>query len=42
MLFVGKDWAEEHHDVELQNETGRVLGSAKLPKVSLVSPGCTR
>jgi transposase len=32
VLFVGDDWAEEHHDVELQNETGRVLGRARLPE----------
>lgn len=32
MLFVGDDWAEEHHDVELQNEAGRVLARAKLPE----------
>jgi transposase len=32
LLFVGDDWAEEHHDIELQNETGRVLGRAKLPE----------
>jgi len=32
LLFVGDDWAEEHHDVELQNETGRVLARAKLPE----------
>jgi transposase len=32
LLFVGDDWAEEHHDVELQNETGRVLGRARLPE----------
>jgi transposase len=32
LLFVGDDWAEEHHDVELQNETGRILGRAKLPE----------
>jgi transposase len=31
LLFLGDDWAEEHHDVELQDETGRVLGRAKLP-----------
>ncbi|MEV0971757.1 IS110 family transposase [Microtetraspora glauca] len=30
MLFVGDDWAEEHHDVELQDETGRRLGKARL------------
>jgi transposase len=32
LLLVGDDWAEEHHDVELQDETGRVLGRAKLPE----------
>jgi transposase len=32
VLFVGDDWAEDHHDVELQNEAGRVLGRAKLPE----------
>lgn len=32
MLFVGDDWAEEHHDVELQDEAGRMLGRAKLPE----------
>ena len=32
MLFVGDDWAEEHHDVELQNAAGQVLGKAKLPE----------
>jgi len=32
LLFVGDDWAEEHHDIELQDGTGRVLGRAKLPE----------
>ena len=32
LLLVGDDWAEEHHDVELQDETGRRLGRAKLPE----------
>jgi transposase len=32
LLLVGDDWAEDHHDVELQNQTGRVLGRAKLPE----------
>lgn len=31
-MFVGDDWAEEHHDVELLDEAGRVLGRAKLPE----------
>jgi transposase len=30
LLFVGDDWSEEHHDVELQDESGRRLGKAKL------------
>ncbi|SDK24268.1 hypothetical protein SAMN05421869_1291, partial [Nonomuraea jiangxiensis] len=25
MLFVGDDWAEDHHDVEVQDEAGTVL-----------------
>jgi transposase len=32
LLLVGDDWAEEHHDVELQDETGRRLAKAKLPE----------
>jgi len=32
LLFVGDDWAEEHHDVEVQDESGRVLGRARLPE----------
>lgn len=31
-LFVGDDWAEDHHDVEILDETGRRLGRAKLPE----------
>jgi hypothetical protein len=31
-LFVGDDWAEDHHDVEVMNEQGRVLGKARLPE----------
>lgn len=30
MLFVGDDWAEDHHDVEIQDETGRRLAAARL------------
>jgi hypothetical protein len=29
VLFVGDDWAEDHHDVELVDEDGKVL--AKRP-----------
>jgi transposase len=32
VLFVGDDWAEDHHDVEIQDETGRRLGRARLPE----------
>ena len=32
MLFVGDDWAEDHHDVELQDPAGRRLGRARLPE----------
>ena len=32
MLFAGDDWAEDHHDVEVQDESGRVLGRARLPE----------
>jgi transposase len=30
LLFVGDDWAEDKHDVELQSESGRVLARATL------------
>jgi transposase len=32
MLFVGDDWAEEHHDVEVLDEGGRRLARARLPE----------
>jgi transposase len=32
MLFVGDDWAEAHHDIELQDEQGRVLARRRLPE----------
>ena len=31
-LFVGDDWAEDHHDVELMDAAGRVLARARLPE----------
>src|SRR5712691_1127167 len=30
-LFAGDDWAEDHHDVEVMSEQGKVLGKARLP-----------
>jgi transposase len=32
MLFVGDDWAEEHHDIEIEDEDGRRLARARLPE----------
>ena len=32
MLFVGDDWAEDHHDVELMDPAGRRLAKARLPE----------
>ena len=32
LLFIGDDWAEDHHDVEIEDETGRRLAKARLPE----------
>jgi len=32
LLFVGDDWAEAHHDIEIQDETGRRLARRRLPE----------
>jgi len=32
MLFVGDDWAEDHHDVYLINDTGDRLAARRLPE----------
>jgi len=32
VLFVGDDWAEEHHDIEVQDEAGTVLAKKRLPE----------
>jgi len=32
VLFVGDDWAEDHHDVELMDASGRKLAKARLPE----------
>jgi transposase len=31
-LFIGDDWAEDHHDVEFQDATGKRLTKARLPE----------
>ena len=32
MIFVGDDWAEDHHDVALMDEAGKVLARRRLPE----------
>ena len=32
MLFVGDDWAEAHHDVEIEDDEGRRLARRRLPE----------
>jgi len=32
LLLIGDDWAEDHHDVEVQDEAGRKLAVARLPE----------
>jgi transposase len=31
-LFVGDDWAQDHHDVEVMDEAGKVLARRRLPE----------
>jgi len=31
-LFIGDDWAEDHHDVEVMDAGGRVLAKKRLPE----------
>ncbi|MGI5133461.1 IS110 family transposase [Streptomyces sp. CA-106110] len=32
MLLIGDDWAEDHHDVEVQDGAGRKLAATRLPE----------
>ena len=32
MIFVGNDWAEDHHDVHVMNEAGKKLAARRLPE----------
>ena len=32
MIFVGDDWAEDHHDVHLMDDTGARLASRRFPE----------
>jgi len=32
MLFIGDDWAEAHHDVEIEDDAGRLLVRKRVPE----------
>jgi transposase len=32
LLFIGDDWAEDHHDVAVSDEQGRIVQTARLPE----------
>ena len=32
MIFIGDDWAEEHHDVAVMDQDGKVLARRRLPE----------
>jgi transposase len=32
MIWIGDDWAEDHHDIEIQGDGGRRLARARLPE----------
>jgi transposase len=32
VLFIGNDWAEAHHDIEIEDEDGRRLARRRLPE----------
>jgi hypothetical protein len=32
LIWVGDDWAEDHHDIELLDDHGRRLARARLPE----------
>jgi len=32
VLFIGDDWAEDHHDIEIEDGDGRRLARARLPE----------
>jgi transposase len=31
MFFAGVDWADDHHDVAVVDESGRLVGSTRVP-----------
>lgn len=40
MIFVGNDWAQDHHDVWIMDRDGDKLASRRLPEGDGVWPGC--
>lgn len=32
MMFIGDDWAEDHHDIEIESEDGHRFARARLPE----------
>ena len=32
MLFIGDDWAQDHHDLEIEDDNGRRLAQARVPE----------
>ena len=32
MLYIGDDWAEAHHDIEIEDDSGTVLIRKRLPE----------
>ena len=32
MIFIGDDWAEEHHEIYVMDEAGTRLASRRLPE----------
>ena len=40
-LFVGDDWAEDHHDVEVMDAAGRCWQMRGCPRGWRGWPGCT-
>jgi len=49
-VFVGHDWAEDHHDVFIEDDTGRRLAGGRLPEgvegigrfMRHSAPGCSQ
>jgi len=42
LLFIGDDWAEDHHDLEIEDETGRRLARPGCRKAWRESQDCMR